>query len=1517
MNYIIVPTSNSDYQSWQCKLLNWSRKKVNQTGKLIFLRCLDEMGATRPLDVYADSDVEVIDLPDYALDWENAEEDAKRGKKHWWGAIPNKYMSIKWLCDNNYFQDEDTLLFLDPDMIFLEPITYQPKDNEIIAQRFIHYTPMQGWTVLPNEKSGEGIMYPFCINFKTLKTIIEDYKLASEEIRRQTRRWEAEMWGLDYAVKKNGLQITYVEDFGYCTAWKQVNDGDVSKIIHFPNEIKNRIGERIWFKQDYTWNRNMNISLPIAKNEIDKRLLTNVTQERTDFLYYLKWNVDEIFKFYNGNGGFVILKPWPGGFNNIRMSLELAVCIAYLTNKTLVLPPKYNMYLLKDEFGLEDFFDITDLGIKSISFEEFCKLKEIEPSFGSVATIAKVMNDPPECVLNFEKIVPSRNFTKGRRVVNQEDFMGDAECVLFDGTLLGNFDQTIHSSKLVELKRLIGRHVHYKTNILDMGWEAINWLGDQQYYAIHIRRNDFQYKELFISAEEILNNIKDIIPKGSRLYIATDHDDKHFFAPLAQVYKLYFYDEIAKATKIDPHYNFIPIIEQLICSRAIKFIGNSHSTLSSYIYRLRGYMGDIKDKNFYINTRPYTEQDQLPFLQAVRFIANWAREFKDVWDFTYKKIFVSVASYDDTQLIPTLRDLYETVQNVNRISAGVHIQHDDEYYAEVLKENFPNIRILYTPKEKSKGVVWAREQIKDKLYNGEDYFLQIDAHSRFRPSWDSILINQIETCGVQNKIVLSTYPNHFDLTETRDEYINRTPTNAPLIIKGFLNDNPKDNRIEPRNLGAMEPYKVTDSKWIAGGFLFTPAEWLKEIQIPDGIVSKGEEDAQLYLTYLNGWDIKLAAEAVVWHNYNAIGLDGKRYRTPNINVNRDISVDTINNILLGTQYKRSVQELENYLEVKFKPTQSKSIFVNIASFRDDQLVRTVKSCLDNAKYPENIRIGICWQYDENEDTSIFDNDSRIKSHKIYWKDVSGSVCWARHLIQEKFFNDEDFYMQVDSHTIFAKNWDELLINMYNSLPTDKGIISVGPPYYYDMSAVAALPPLEGEVTEERDGILYDAQVKQQKIDNIHPHSSYFTYGFLPAQSTETPIPARHISAAIVFAPGRWVREVPYDPELYFHGEEATLALRSWTRGWDIFNPNKFVAWHLKYYFPNRLRHWNTFEQSEIDRLSRISVNRFNKILRSDDGGKEFGIYGLGDQRTVQEWEIYSGVSYRHGVAHPDVYKGIVPNPITVKESWEWWEEYKKREAVQYLIRHKHVNLNVLVWAMEPSEEIAREKAKMLLDTAKLYNINVNFIGIGHSFDSKDTRSRLAILQEVLRSKYTADSIVLVMDGYDTLFNNTAEHALEAFLHKHTKMLISAEQIFTYQYAAFQENFEKIDSVYRYVNAGTYMGYAHHIANVIDELFSIPHPHNSNIDQGLLGAWVHENINHDYNVKLDTDCDVFWVTSKEWNVLGEVSSNTTNKQIINPRTTTQPFVIHNAGNGEPTHFASYKKAHSTITGEPYV
>jgi hypothetical protein len=52
------------------------------------------------------------------------------------------------------------------------------------------------------------------------------------------------------------------------------------------------------------------------------------------------------------------------------------------------------------------------------------------------------------------------------------------------------------------------------------------------------------------------------------------------------------------------------------------------------------------------------------------------------------------------------------------------------------------------------------------------------------------------------------------------------------------------------------------------------------------------------------------------------------------------------------------------------------IFVQIASYRDPELIPTIKDCIDKAKHPENLVFAIGWQHDESENLDEFKNDNR-------------------------------------------------------------------------------------------------------------------------------------------------------------------------------------------------------------------------------------------------------------------------------------------------------------------------------------------------------------------------------------------------------------------------------------------------------------------------------------------------------------------------------------------------------------
>jgi GDP-fucose protein O-fucosyltransferase len=98
-----------------------------------------------------------------------------------------------------------------------------------------------------------------------------------------------------------------------------------------------------------------------------------------------------------------------------------------------------------------------------------------------------------------------------------------------------------------------------------------------QYDAFHIRRGEFQYKKTRVSAQEIYDITKDLIPEGATVYIATDELNKEFFNDLAKHFDLVYLDDFTHLLD-GMNTNYYGMIDQLVASRSRTFFGCWFST---------------------------------------------------------------------------------------------------------------------------------------------------------------------------------------------------------------------------------------------------------------------------------------------------------------------------------------------------------------------------------------------------------------------------------------------------------------------------------------------------------------------------------------------------------------------------------------------------------------------------------------------------------------------------------------------------------------------------------------------------------------------------------------------------------------------------------------------------------------------------------------------------------------------------------------------------------------------------
>lgn len=362
-----------------------------------------------------------------------------------------------------------------------------------------------------------------------------------------------------------------------------------------------------------------------------------------------------------------------------------------------------------------------------------------------------------------------------------------------------------------------------------------------------------------------------------------------------------------------------------------------------------------------------------------------------------------------------------------------------------------------------------------------------------------------------------------------------------------------------------------------------------------------------------------------------------------------------------------------------------TIFVQMASYRDPQLLITLKDMLTNAKTPNNLVIAIAWQHSDDDEWDNLDeylSDERFKILDIPYKESRGA-CWARNLLQQ-LYDGETYTLQVDSHTRFIKNWDFELKKEYKRL-VKKGIKKP--------LLTSYAPSFEPENDIE-------SRLKKpwkMDFDRFSPDGNVH---FLPstiddANERTEPIPARFYSAHFAFTNGDFVKEVPHDPEYYFHGEEISIAVRAYTHGYDLLHPHKIFLWH--YYTRRGLKkHWD--DHTDWGEINKSSHSR-NRKLFSMDGEvydpKYFGKYGLGTERTLDDYERYAGISFsKRGVLQHTLDKKNAPCPLFENE-----EDYQNAFSSPFKhcidisfdsVPHDDYDLWALAYEDEDGNEIYRE-----------------------------------------------------------------------------------------------------------------------------------------------------------------------------------------------------------------------------------
>jgi hypothetical protein len=268
-------------------------------------------------------------------------------------------------------------------------------------------------------------------------------------------------------------------------------------------------------------------------------------------------------------------------------------------------------------------------------------------------------------------------------------------------------------------------------------------------------------------------------------------------------------------------------------------------------------------------------------------------------------------------------------------------------------------------------------------------------------------------------------------------------------------------------------------------------------------------------------------------------------------------------------------------DMNFGQDQKDTMFLSVASYRDENCGPTVQRAFANAKNPLLLTVGVVEQnchadcmigtgwastrrivpappdvdcvteFCASEEGHAHCLEGRVKLLRLNESESYGPF-FAR-FIASKLWGGQEFVVQVDSHTEFKQDWDESLKTQLRLTPS------------FPNSVISNYPPSHGVPWRSGQQHTPEALCDIQFADGIM-RLEHTSRRFKQQHDVHSEVPKHslYIAAGFFATHATYLRDVPYDPYLpyIFMGEELIMSVRAWTAGFDIYGPTEDVCKHM-------------------------------------------------------------------------------------------------------------------------------------------------------------------------------------------------------------------------------------------------------------------------------------------------------------------------------------------------------------------
>jgi hypothetical protein len=329
-----------------------------------------------------------------------------------------------------------------------------------------------------------------------------------------------------------------------------------------------------------------------------------------------------------------------------------------------------------------------------------------------------------------------------------------------------------------------------------------------------------------------------------------------------------------------------------------------------------------------------------------------------------------------------------------------------------------------------------------------------------------------------------------------------------------------------------------------------------------------------------------------------------------------------------------------------------SIFISVPSVEDQEIFHVAEKAFDEADNPDDIYMGICHSVPFKYKKRIDEIKKKITGKNISQKFInfyrSEGVGYGR-INAMSMYSGQDYILQIDGHTNFAKSWDSKVLEMYKSVPKDlagdKHMLTAYLPGYELLKDNVRNSPDENmprypcwtsiNNTGTEQGLYPEDLIRNpmyphiprwvtvRSVDNLTTKG--LPYVIKKSNIVDNLLPegyvySRKINANFIFSDHRLYDDYKYIyPWHYlFFEEEFIGSIEALSRGYNMIFP------HFELPLAHLYMDWyNDFYTEESRQNPEPSINSYRESIERTDRY----LQNPNNQLKVKEYCDYAGLSY--------------------------------------------------------------------------------------------------------------------------------------------------------------------------------------------------------------------------------------------------------------------------------------------------